>query len=730
MIINVLANGDIKNIKPENIYQSSNDANTIYLLAPFSANVNALINFELPQTHEIKGEFMFDAPTQISSELNMWTLKVNHALTEYYGDVKYQIRFVSNSQVIAVARGQFKVYEGVFTDLTEVPPEDVFVKILGNLTTIKADLLNGNLEARALKEYSEAYNYSLNSYVVSNQGGVGKIYYSKIENNKGNPLTDTNSWGAILLDEYDLAIRTQEDFDAFCDSLENGTCTARSVLFIGDGGTLEFTREVTSVLRLPNTLKRIVGTNDAKIKLTIPTTYMMTKPLMYETTPLDEDSDYILDGIEFTLEGSASALGLYGFRNIKNCKVNNVGFYECSNISNTHARLFATCKTLEKCTADNTATTGVGTYGFYNSEFLVNCHGKSRYGAPVGGAFYNCKYLVNCVGSGTYAFSGCDYLVNCIDDVDNQSTRGVFSNCTHINATLEDIEEVRATTQEIVDRLVDYYTKNETYSKEEVDNLVNTIPKFGVEVVSEKPTSNISETTIYLVRAGSESENLYDEYIYVNGQWEYLGSQRIATSVTANAVADVVQDSESIVSMVYGNKLRFELDADLTNKISKALQVPMDAPPNTELVAIDDGNSQTMVSVGSGLKLQNGVLSATGGGSATNVVDNLTSQSSTSALSARQGNVLYNMIVDSDKSDILALDSDQMDNYMADGGLTQGQLAMCKKVTTNGYDVGAVYRFDVQYPNTYSWTQISYSKGEVDNLVGDINTALESILGV
>jgi hypothetical protein len=51
-------------------------------------------------------------------------------------------------------------------------------------------------------------------------------------------------------------------------------------------------------------------------------------------------------------------------------------------------------------------------------------------------------------------------------------------------------------------------------------------------------------------------------------------------------------------------------------------------------------------------------------------------------------------------------------------------------VTTNGYDVGAVYRFDVQYPNNYSWTQISYSKGEVDNLVGDINTALESILGV
>jgi hypothetical protein len=753
MIINVLANGDIKNIKPENIYQGSNDANTIYLLAPFSANVNALINFELPQTHEIKGEFMFDAPTQISSELNMWTLKVNHALTEYYGDVKYQIRFVSNSQVIAVARGQFKVYEGVFTDLTEVPPEDVFVKILGNLTTIKADLLNGNLEARALKEYSEAYNYSLNSYVVSNQGGVGKIYYSKIENNKGNPLTDTNSWGAILLDEYDLAIRTQEDFDAFCDSLESGTCTAKSVLFIGDGGTLEFTREVTSVLRLPNTLKRIVGTNDAKIKLTIPTTDMMTKPLMYETTPLDEDSDYILDGIEFTLEGSASALGLYGFRNIKNCKVNNAGFYECSNISNTHARLFATCKTLEKCTADNTATTGVGTFAFYNSEFLVNCHGKSRYGAPVGGAFYNCKYLVNCVGSGTYAFSGCDYLVNCIDDVDRQSTRGVFLSCTHINATLEDIEEVRTTTQEILDRLVDYYTKNETYSKEEVDNLVNTIPKFGVEVVSEKPTSNISETTIYLVRAGSESENLYDEYIYVNGQWEYLGSQRIASGSATNVVDNLTsQSSTSALSARQGNVL-YNMIVDSDKYTRKQLLLGADGVLNGDVYSftVQDANSylgyrtnltkflvdlhlpiagaidttkEVAITFGDTtyyvFNILKGMEHVTIGD--LNQVDkynNETGYRFIAEMTFFETNdvVGFAIIPTISMSDILALDSDQMDNYMADGGLTQGQLAMCKKVTTNGYDVGAVYRFDVQYPNNYSWTQISYSKSGIDNII-------------
>lgn len=60
-------------------------------------------------------------------------------------------------------------------------------------------------------------------------------------------------------------------------------------------------------------------------------------------------------------------------------------------------------------------------------------------------------------------------------------------------------------------------------------------------------------------------------------------------------------------------------------------------------------------------------------------------------------------------SDILSLDSDQMDNYIAEGGLTQGQLAICKKVITNGYTEGGLYRFDITYPDTYAWTELSGS---------------------
>lgn len=66
-----------------------------------------------------------------------------------------------------------------------------------------------------------------------------------------------------------------------------------------------------------------------------------------------------------------------------------------------------------------------------------------------------------------------------------------------------------------------------------------------------------------------------------------------------------------------------------------------------------------------------------------------------------------------DKEDVLSLDSDQMDNYIADGGLPQGQLAICKKVITNGYTEGGIYRFKITYPSTYEWEEITAGSGTV-----------------
>lgn len=65
----------------------------------------------------------------------------------------------------------------------------------------------------------------------------------------------------------------------------------------------------------------------------------------------------------------------------------------------------------------------------------------------------------------------------------------------------------------------------------DIESSISLIPKFSVLVVSELPEDNISTSTIYLVTSGDETNNLYDEYIYItNGEessWEKLGTQKL-----------------------------------------------------------------------------------------------------------------------------------------------------------------------------------------------------------
>lgn len=64
----------------------------------------------------------------------------------------------------------------------------------------------------------------------------------------------------------------------------------------------------------------------------------------------------------------------------------------------------------------------------------------------------------------------------------------------------------------------------------ELEQLLTNIPKFGIEVVDELPTTNISHNIIYLVKNSIEDiNNLYSEYIYIqNKGWEKLGDQKIS----------------------------------------------------------------------------------------------------------------------------------------------------------------------------------------------------------
>ncbi len=83
-----------------------------------------------------------------------------------------------------------------------------------------------------------------------------------------------------------------------------------------------------------------------------------------------------------------------------------------------------------------------------------------------------------------------------------------------------------------VNDLVEYYKKTETYSQAEIDSRISAIPKFDIKVVAELPTTNISESTVYLVPSDGKDQNIYVEYIYVDNKWEKLGEQSLGSGGT------------------------------------------------------------------------------------------------------------------------------------------------------------------------------------------------------
>lgn len=76
------------------------------------------------------------------------------------------------------------------------------------------------------------------------------------------------------------------------------------------------------------------------------------------------------------------------------------------------------------------------------------------------------------------------------------------------------------------------------------------------------------------------------------------------------------------------------------------------------------------------------------------------------------------------RDSVLSLNSDQMDNYLADGGLPNGQLAICNRVITNGYNEGSIYRFKIEYPNTYSWEELSRASSGSSEVVMTDNVSI------
>ena len=133
--------------------------------------------------------------------------------------------------------------------------------------------------------------------------------------------------------------------------------------------------------------------------------------------------------------------------------------------------------------------------------------------------------------------------------------------------------------------------------------------KGWIELENAEQFRNLVEYGSVLV--GDEIINYDENAVYVTPELDSFDVQEqldaIASSIDMKADRAVV-DKNTIDIVDLQTTV-----TELSPKVMRALVTPMTRPNATEIVAIDDGNSQVMIEIGDGLSLENGVLKANGG---------------------------------------------------------------------------------------------------------------------
>lgn len=148
MIFIINSQGTTQSVLHEPVYQGSNGANQIILVAPFAQSVNPTVAFTLPngiQTEPLlmtpfqnnTGEILYDAD---KNAYNMWSVDIDYPITEYAGlvDVQFTL-YLGSEKVLGTYTSAFEVGKGVPNTLPKSPSLDTYAQILNYLSSISAD---------------------------------------------------------------------------------------------------------------------------------------------------------------------------------------------------------------------------------------------------------------------------------------------------------------------------------------------------------------------------------------------------------------------------------------------------------------------------------------------------------------------------------------------------------------------------------------------------------------
>lgn len=296
------------------------------------------------------------------------------------GDVDYDSRIIADGKNINIdagilaVRGRRVLLEGEGGGSTVINDSLTSASTTEALSANQGRVLNNDKQATLV---SGTNIRSINGQSLLGSGNI-----------------EISSGGGTMQQVYDVVIRTQAEFVALYSS--STWLNAKSVAFIGDGGTLEFTR-ATYGLKIPNTVKNIVGLNSAKIRIIDFAGYTGNLGgVFYETIPIN--GEHSVTGLTLIINATGITSGFRNCSQVTNCVCVCTATLSCSG--------FYGCTGLTNCISTSTSTGAATSYGFNACKQLTHCDGTGISGASSGYGFNSCAFLNGCKEGITLSTTG------------------------------------------------------------------------------------------------------------------------------------------------------------------------------------------------------------------------------------------------------------------------------------------------------------------------------------
>lgn len=230
MIFFATGDGTIIKTLPSPVYQGSENASEIYLIAPFSPNLKVTVRFRLPNGiwttptlmdngidgNQMTAQGALASPDgaivdkETGKKYAVWTKPIPGEVTQYYGTVTAQFFFYAaqGGRITSTSAVNFTVGRGVPAVLPDIPSEDIYEEILSNLSALQEQLDNGAYTARSIYAWNSSYTYGANEIVFyPDIGELGAFVKSLVTDNTAPPfdaLGEINPAWELVVDFNDV----------------------------------------------------------------------------------------------------------------------------------------------------------------------------------------------------------------------------------------------------------------------------------------------------------------------------------------------------------------------------------------------------------------------------------------------------------------------------------------------------------------------------------------------